>query len=179
MANLGMTFDPNAVESVNFEELPPGDYAAEIHGTEVKPTKEGTGLILVVAWRVTEGERTNARIWQNINFQNNSDQAQKIGQGQLKAICEACGINGHIEDSEVLHGYMCRINVGMGKAQNGYPARSEVKGVKPYAAQPPANKPPVQPQAAQQQRPAASPPAQNRAPAGPPGNRPWGNRPAA
>lgn len=180
MANLGLSFNPDEAEDVSFEDLPPGEYAAEIFGTDVKPTKAGTGNILAVQWRVTEGDFTNRRIFQNINYQNASAEAQRIGQGQLKQICKALDIPGHLEDSDVLHGGQALIVVGMGKAQNGYAARAEIKAVKPLAPQAPATvQTAARPAAPAQQRPAATAARPAPAAAKPAGQRPWGQKAAA
>lgn len=181
MANLGMTFKPEETEAVSFEALPVGEYEAEILDTDVGPTKTNSGIILKVTWRVISGEFENRRIWQNLNIQNDSAQAQKIGQGQLKQICEAAGYNEHMEDSEVMHGWQARIIVGMGKAQNGYEAKPEVKSVKALVPDAGAGKAPVQQrqspptQPTQAQKPFTGTPAA----AKPAGARPWGNRATA
>lgn len=184
MAQLGQSFDPGSVEPNQFDDLPVGEYIAQIVESSVEATKNGKGKLLKLTWQVTEGQFENRKIWQNINFEHESSQAQQIGQQQLKSICDAVGFADHLEDSEVLHFQPCRVRLGMGKANGNYAARPEVKAVKPLQAQPPAGKAPAQQPAAggTQATPpqaTAKPPAQKPAATGPAGNRPWGNRPAA
>jgi hypothetical protein len=185
MAELGQTFDPNAVEPGQFDDVPAGEYAAQIVDSEVKPTKAGAGLGLNLTWQITEGPLENHKFWQWINFQHESQQAQTIGQQQLKAICDAIGYTDHVTDSEVLHNVVCRVKLGMGKANGNYAAKPEVKSVKPYAAQPPGDKPQVQQQKpapqVQQTKLGGQPvkPSPGKPAAGPAGTRPWTSKPAA
>lgn len=196
MASLGLTFDPNTVEPGGmFEDLAPGPYPAEVHNTEVKLTNSGTGKKLVIEWRVTEGERANSRIWQNINVENDSQSAQEIGQKQLSAVSRALGLDYAFDDSQELHGRVAIIVVGMSKYDvnkidpktgQPYPARPEVKNVKPYQAGAPApqaqqRQAPAQNTGTAQNRPAGAAPAQRQAAAPaqatgprPAGSRPWG-----
>jgi Protein of unknown function (DUF669) len=182
MAQLGQAFDPNSVEPNQFDDLPVGEYIAQIVESSVEATKTGTGMLLKLTWQVVDGQYENRKFWQQINFQNQSAQAQLIGQQQLKSICDSIGYTQHVEDSEVLHYQPCRVRLGMGKANGNYPARVEVKKVSPLQAQPPAGKAPTaqpQPGATTQPQPqaAARPATPARAPvSGPPGARPWGQR---
>lgn len=184
MAQLGQAFDPNAVEPGGFDDMPSGDHVMQIVESSVEPTKNGRGKLVKLTWQVLEDQpHANRKMWQNINFEHESAQAQTIGQQQLKAICDAVCYTDHLEDTEVLHFIPCRVTVGMGKANGQYAAKPEIKRVKPLQAQPPAGKTaPTQQQAQQGQQPqstATKPPPAKTA-AGPGGNRPWGNpRPAA
>lgn len=184
MAQLGTTLDPNAIEPGRngFENMPDGDYVAQIIESSVKPTKNGAGTILSLTWEIVEGEFQNHKIWQNINYQHTSAQAQTIGQQQIKAICDAIGYTEHVSDSEVLHFQVCRVRVGLSKAQEGFERRNEIKAVKPYAAELPAGKPATSNAAApsqqQQATQAAKKPGVQPA-AKPPGGRPWANRQTA
>lgn len=174
MAQLGIDYDPDAVEpGGNFEDLPVGEYAAQVVDSEVKLTKDGNGKLLVLSWQVTEGPCENRRIWQNLNIQNNSAAAQLIGQQQLKAVCEAVGFTGHLEDSEVLHNIVCRIVVKMGKGNAQYPAKPELKVVKPYSeSSSPQTSRPAANAAPKQATTTATKPALGKA-AGPARARPW------
>ena len=171
MAQLGESFDPNAVEPRdNFDPLPPGAYAAEIIESDVKETKAGTGQLVALTLKVTEGPFEGRQLWTNINFRNQNETAQKIGQQQLAELCLACGIRGPLEDTEHLHGAPLRVTVRM---QKNDATRNEVTKFAPYdAASAPA--PAQQHRAPQQQtaRQSAPPLAQNRAATGG-GARPW------
>lgn len=179
MAQLGTTIDPNAIEPSQFDDLPVGEYAAQIIESEVVATKAGNGKLLKLTWQVVEGQFENRKFWQQINYEHASAQAQTIGQQQLKAICDAVGHTDHLSDSEVLHFVPCRVKLSMGKANGNYAARPEVKGVKPYGVAVPAGKPattgaaPQQRAAAPQQ---AAKPAAGKPAAAPTGSRPWANK---
>jgi hypothetical protein len=169
MASLQMDYDPAAVEpGSNLDPLPPGEYVAQIIESDVAPPRSGNGLMLNLTWEVTEGEYQGRKFWQRINYQHTSAQAQLIGQQQLKAICDAIAITGHISDSEVLHGEPCRVRVAIDDKDKSYAPKNEVKSVKPLDAALPNGKSAPQP---------AQPPASKQSESAP--ARPWGNRAAA
>jgi len=186
MAELGQSFDQNAVEASKFDDLPVGEYIAAMVESEVKETKEKTGKLIAATWEVTQpsahGDFTGRKFWQNINFENASAQAQLIGQQQLKAICNAVGYTEHVTDTEVLHNVECRVTMGMGKANNSYAAKPEVKKVKPLSlAVPEAKQGATAAPAAAKPATAAAPaaargPGGAAKPAGPGGSRPWLNK---
>jgi hypothetical protein len=180
MAQLGTTLDPNAIEPSRngFDPLPDGEYIAQIVANEVRNTQSG-GLMLVLTWEIVEGDYQNRKVWQNINYQNDSAQAQAIGHGQIKNICDAIGYTDHVNDGDVLMFQPCRVRVGRSKKQEGYEQRDEIKSVKPLTAQAPATKPQTQTTPRPTVVPGTKPPIGKPA-AGPAGagTRPW-NRPAA
>lgn len=134
MADLGLEFDHSQVEhNDDFSTIPNGEYFAQIIESEVSETKAKNGTLLKLTWQITEGEYENRRIWQQLCIKHQNETAQKIAQGHLKQICEAFGIQGHISNSEELHGYVARVKVGLGKKQEGYEQRNEIKKVSPYA----------------------------------------------
>ena len=190
MAKLGVTLDPNAIEpGMDFEPIPAPEVYARIIESEVEPAKTGRGQILKLTWKVMDdaAEFAGRQFWQDINFLHQSAQAQLIGQQQIRAICEAVGYAGHLDDSEVLHHTPCRVGLKITQ-DKGYSPKNEVRFVKPVNPQAPQGKP-----AASQSSnasPAANgeqghtsaqsaPPAQTASPpAKPTGDRPW-NRSAA
>jgi hypothetical protein len=180
MADLEEYFDPNDVDTDvgDFEPLEPGEYAAEVIDSKMVDTngKDGPGKMLVLTWRIIEGPREGALIWQNITWRNPSDKAVRTGRAHFALLCKQVGLNTHLNNSSEVHGRPARIKVYMGKPSNGYPAKPEVsgKGVKPYSAQPPAGKP--QTMAPPRTAPAASRPATGRPGTGPAAG-PW-RRPA-
>lgn len=169
MAQLGQSFDPNAVEPRdNFDPLPPGIYAAEIIESDVKETKAGTGQFVALTLRVTEGAFEGRQLWCNINFRNQNETAQKIGQQQLAELCLACGIRGPLEDTEHLHGAPLRVTVRLQKSDN---TRNEVTKFAPYDD---ASAPAQQHRAPAAQQRQSAPAQQQRAAAGSgAGSRPW------
>lgn len=185
MASLGKRFDATEhdTEQRDYAELPNGIYVLEIEASEVKKTSNGRGTILKVTNSVVEPDEYKGRkLFNNYNLENESSQAQEIGQKQFAALCRAIGVDA-VEDSEELHFHPYTAKVGLGKpSKDGqYPARAEIKtyyfpdaGNVPPAAidenQPAAAKPANdnRPAAANQNNPA---PAQRAA-----GAKPWGKK---
>lgn len=178
MADLDFEFDPNSVEpGMDFTPIPAGDYVAQITESDVAPPKSGNGLMLNLTWEIVEGEFDKRKIWQRINYKHTSAQAQLIGQQQLKAICDAIGLQGHLTDSEMLHFQPCRVRISIDHKNKDYDPKNEVKSVKPLQADAPAAKPTVVKAAATQQ---ATEPAATQATKPVTGQtRPWGNRKTA
>ena len=133
MAQLGHDFDPGAVEPRdNFDPIPPGVYAAEVIESDVVQTKAGNGQMVKLTLRISEGEYENRRIFEQINYLNANEVAQRIGQQTLAELCTACGIRGPLDDTEHLHGVPIRIKVAIQPARDGYDARNTVKRYEPY-----------------------------------------------
>lgn len=188
MAALGKRFDATQHDTTqsDYSELPNGVYRIEIEASEVKQTSNGKGTILKVTNTVIEPEAFAGRkLFNNYNIENESAQAQEIGQKQFASLCRAIGVS-DVEDSEDLHfkAYTVRVALGKPSKDGQYPARAEIKryffedeGELPTpevdAVQP---TPAARPAAANNnQRPAAN---QNSAaaPAKAAGARPWGKK---
>lgn len=182
MADLGMDYNPDEVEPGSFdgELIPSGTRAPmQITSSEVIPNKAGTGRMLKLRWDVTEGPFTNRVVFEQINYQHSSAQAQTIGQQQLKSICDAVGHVGPLTDSEMLHyrPCMCTIGIEKGKPKSdgsgNYEDRNKITSHKPLTAgSAPAAKPATAAPAT------AKPQATAAKPAAAAGNRPWPSRAA-
>lgn len=186
MASLQTSIDPDTIEKGQngFDPMPAGEYAAHIIESDVTPTKSGSGLMLKLTWEILEGEFEKRRVWQNINYQNQSEKAQLIGQQQIKAICDAVGFSGLLDDSEVLHFKPVRLRIGLekgGAKDSGgtYDDKNDVRAVKPCGTGPsPAGKAmptaAAKPAATTAPKPAAATTAASKpAAAAPTGSRPW------
>ncbi|WP_457659558.1 DUF669 domain-containing protein [Sinorhizobium medicae] len=129
MARFSTTFnaqDHDTTQS-DYSELPNGVYKLEIEASDVVPTKAGTGTILKTTMSVIEPEQYKGRkLFSTFNLENQNPQAQEIGQKQFASLCRAIGVS-EVNDSEDLHFHAFTAKIGLGKAQNGYPARAEVK----------------------------------------------------
>lgn len=131
MAQLGQKFnaqDHDTTQS-DYSELPNGIYRMEIEVSDVAPTKDGKGTILKTTNVVVDPEEYRGRkLFNNYNLENQSAQAQEIGQKQFAALCRAIGVD-EVEDSEDLHFKVFTVKVGLGKpSKDGqYPARAEIK----------------------------------------------------
>jgi len=184
MARLGNAFDATAHDTTqnDYAELPNGIYRLEIEASDVGPTRAGTGTILKTTMVVLEPEQYKGRkLFTTYNLENQNTTAQEIGQKQFASLCRAIGI-ASVEDSEELHFHAFTAKVGLGKAQNGYQARAEVKkyffedeGDLPTPAID-ANQPSPAPAAANDNRPAARPAAQPATATAGAARRPWGQK---
>lgn len=192
MAVLGKKFDATAHDTTqsDYAELPNGIYKLEIEVSEVKETSNGKGTVLKVTNVVVEPEEYKGRkLFNNYNLENESAQAQEIGQKQFAALCRAIGVT-EVEDSEELHfrAYTARVALGRASKDGQYPARAEIKryyfedeGNVPEPAiddvQPAAKPATTRPAAANNnQRPAANQNTPAAAVAKPAGARPWGKK---
>lgn len=111
--------------------LPAGTYTAEITGSEVKPLKSGRGTGLALEFTIIDpAEHANRKCWQSLNIKHDSAQAEEIGLGQLKELCDALGI-AKLIDSDDLFGKVLKIRTKIRPPQGDYPARAEIAG---YAA---------------------------------------------
>lgn len=150
MAQLSQTFNPSSVEADerSFEPMPPGSYTFEVVESTIKPTKAGTGEYIELTLRVVDGQFENRRLWERINFKNDNAKAQDIGQRQLKALCDACGING-LDDTQQLHGILFSGRVVIEQDKTGqYGPRNTIKSFAPYGAAPAPAAPAPAPRAA-------------------------------
>ncbi len=89
----GANLDPNVKEnSGGFTVVPEGKYQVVIVGDKMVPTKARTGKILELKVQIIEGEHRGDTITDRLNILNVSSEAQAIGQGVLKRICNICGV---------------------------------------------------------------------------------------
>lgn len=107
--------------------LPAGLYTVEITGADVKPLKSGRGTGLYLEFTVIDpAPHARRKVWQSINIQHESQQAQDIGLRELSNLCLAVGIEQ--PDENALFQKVLRIRTNVKPAENGYEARAEVKG---------------------------------------------------
>ena len=95
MADLtGAKLDPNVEEnSGGFTVVPEGKYQVVIVGDRLADTKSGSGKLLELKVQIVDGEHRGTTIIDRLNIINQSNVAQKIGQGQLKRLCNLCGVD--------------------------------------------------------------------------------------
>jgi hypothetical protein len=105
MANLGKGIDVNeAVKDFKsgYEVVEPGWKTVVIDNSEVKDTSTSGGKMLVLNYALQDGSGRN--VTDRLNIMNKSDVAQKIGQATLAKIAKCIGIEGTLNNSDVLHG---------------------------------------------------------------------------
>jgi len=127
MANLN-GFNAHEVEPTsNFEPLPAGKYLAAITESEMKPTKNGSGSYLQLAFTILEGEFKNRVLWARLNLNNPNATAVKIARSELSAICHAVGVM-QPRDSVELHNIPLLITVKLKKREDTGELTNEIKG---------------------------------------------------
>ena len=130
-------FDANSVEPAgDFDPIPAGKYLAVVTDSEMKPTKSGNGSYLQLTFQVAEGEFTNRLLWARLNLDNPNDQARKIAQGELSAICRAVGVLAP-NDSVDLHNLPLVIHVRCKKRNDTGEIVNEIKGYAKKDSPPP------------------------------------------
>jgi hypothetical protein len=156
MTALPWAFDPSqAPDAPEFDNapIPSGtELQAIITATELKDTSTGGQMLVVEHTIVEDGPYKNRKIWNNLNIVNSSEQAQNIGLGQLKAVCQAVGHQGLLEDSSMLHDKPIKIKTKVEKGTGQYEDKTIVSSWKPLsgavsATAAPTQQPPAAPQA--------------------------------
>jgi len=136
---FGGGFDSNSVEPPDsFDVLPPDDYTVVVEKAEVKTTKRGDGHRLEVCFQIVEGQYAKRKLWSNLNIDNPSEVAQRIGQSQLAGLCKAVGL-AVIRDENELLGKTCIARVKVKDDSNEIRAYKAVGGQTP----PPSFAPPT------------------------------------
>jgi hypothetical protein len=120
MANLGQTFDANAVDpNVGFPLVPPGKYVVNIVDSDMRPTKDGNGQYLWLEMHIMAGLETGRRVYDRLNLINNNETTVKIAQQTLSQICHAIGIMS-VSDSEQLHARRMVVDVRVEPGKGAY-----------------------------------------------------------
>jgi len=131
MAILPNVFVPEEAEDNPFAPIAAGWYLAEIIKSELKDTKDKTGKYISFSFKIIDGDHKDRLIFTNLNIINKSDVAVKIARSDLKAICEAVGLEGDLEDTIDLHNIPLMIKVSIKPESPQWPARNELKNFKP------------------------------------------------
>ena len=139
MALLPSVFVPEETEDMEFKPLKAGWYPAELVKSELKTTKDKKGKYLSFQFKVTEDANDESSegcfVFTNLNIVNANETAVKIAHSDLKAICEAVGHEGELEDTVDLHNIPLMIKVSYKPETPDWPAKNEIKGYKAYDAE--------------------------------------------
>lgn len=126
MASLGLNFDANTVDpNGDFPLIPPGKYAVQIIGSDMRPTKDGTGQYLFLEMEIVEGQEAGKKLFERLNLVNTNATAVRIAQQTLSQICHAVGVL-QLADSEHLHARRMIADVRVEQGKNGYKDSNKV-----------------------------------------------------
>jgi len=127
MANLN-GFNAATVEpSQDFEPIPAGNYLAVITESEMKPTKNGGGQYLQLAFQILDGSHKGRFVWSRLNLHNANPTTVQIARQELSAICRAVGVMAP-NDSVELHNIPMVITVKLKKRDDTGEMTNEVRG---------------------------------------------------
>jgi hypothetical protein len=127
----GIGFNTTDVKAaVPFEAIPAGPYDAIVVDSKVSETKAGTGKYLMLTMQVLSGPYQNRKLFDRFNLQNPNASAVEISQRQLKALCEAVGFSGVLEESNVLFGKPFSVSVKAKKSTYSGEMENVIAGYK-------------------------------------------------
>lgn len=163
MAQLMAAFDARTVDPTQGAgSLPVGKHPVVITASEIKPTSDNSGGMLVLDLQIIDGPNKGTTGNYRLNLYNKSAKACEIAHKQMSAVCHVTGIY-NVTDSSQLHNIPFVIEValqsGEEAAAKGY---TEVKRVYDMQGNEPGKQgqPPAAPQPQAQQ---FAPPAQQQA----------------
>lgn len=105
--------------------IPAGWYNAAIDASEMKPTRDGLGAYLELAFKVLDGQYAGRKVFTRLNLRNQNAQAQEIAMKDLSAIAHATGVL-QVADSTQLHNIPIKIKVKVRPADGQYEAGNEI-----------------------------------------------------
>lgn len=117
-------------ESGGYDLIPSGWYTATITETDVKDTKDGRGKYVKIRCDVTGPTHQGRVVFGNLNIQNPSAEAERIGRQQLGDLLRSIGID-RIQDTDQLVGGNVQVKVGIRKDKTGqYEDQNDIRGFK-------------------------------------------------
>lgn len=112
MGDLNVDLDQVEDNEINITPPPAGRYLFELVEVAVRSNSKNTGKIFKARAKIIEGEHAGKNVFINLNITHESAEAQKIGRGQFKSLCKACGVKGgYVENSSELFGKEFRATV--------------------------------------------------------------------
>lgn len=120
-------FDPTQRDGGGF---PVGKHPVQIVESEIAPTKDNSGSMLVLSCEITDGPHKGMVGKYRLNLYNNNPDAARIARNQLSALCHVIGVYNIGNSVGPLHNKPFMIEVGLQKgaeaAEKGY---TEIKKV--------------------------------------------------
>ncbi len=99
---FGGGFQPDKVETDEFQPIPPGWYPALIEDAEVSANKANTGHYLKVTFRIIGAAHAGRKMFEYLNIKHANETAERIGQQGLAALSTACNLNLVTDSSEFI-----------------------------------------------------------------------------
>lgn len=136
-----LNFDARTVQPSTGQQdaIPAGWYNVVIDDSEMKPTKDTTGAMLVLSFKVLDGQFAGRKLFSRLNLRNNNAQAVEIAYKDLSAICHAVGVM-QVQDSAELHAKPMKVKVSLRPARQerndatgevtNYEASNDIKAYK-------------------------------------------------
>jgi len=130
-----MKFEFNAADHdmPSFENVPPGWYHATITAVDLVQSKsESAGEMFAITFEIDANEHpewANRKIPVNLCINHQSEKTAAIARGQLAKILMVTDLQA-IKDTTELLGAQLQVMLRMGKARDGYEARSEYRDCK-------------------------------------------------
>jgi hypothetical protein len=123
-----INFNANEVApTASLEPVPAGRYVAAIVDSTAKPTRNGTGEYLELAFEILEGPYKGRRVWERLTLQHVNEATVRIARGNLSAICRAVGVMAPTDSSE-LHDLPLSITVALRKREDNGEMANSIKG---------------------------------------------------
>jgi hypothetical protein len=115
-----------------FDPIPNGWQRAKMIESEMQPTKEGTGNMLVLTFEVLDGPYKGRKLFDRLNLQNPNQTTVQIAYGTLSSICHATGVI-QCQNSQQLHNIPLLVKVKLRNARTTddgktYDANNEIRG---------------------------------------------------
>lgn len=145
-----------------YDPIPEGIYEVAVIESALKPNSKKTGHYLELVFQVLSGEYEGRRLWDRLNIDNPSKNAEEIANKKLGSICRAVGLEG-VMDSEELHDRPLQAQVIV-KHDPGYDPKNEIKKYAPVGSSPAVPPQPVPAPAASVAPPSPATPAGARKP---------------
>lgn len=129
---MGFSFnkaDHTPSKGGDFAPLPDGWYTCQCDKVELKNSKSSDGQYLNFQWRVIGEDYRNRVIFDMVMVHGSAD-AVRIGKDTLWTICEAAGIDGFKDTSELV-GITVDVRVTVEKGKGDWPDRNRIRKFQP------------------------------------------------
>jgi len=98
-----INYVPGSEDPQSFDDLPAGEYAVMIVGSEQKDTADRTGQFISLEHLIIEGQFKGRKLFNNLNLWNRNETAVKMARGTLESICRAQSRIEAVGDTTELH----------------------------------------------------------------------------